>query len=93
MGLRLESSTGNIVIANAGAIQGGAGAHAVVIQGGTANTLSNAAGGEIFTLGGVDDVAITAGAAAEAVTNLSGGWMLGSIDLDYSSTGGTSTST
>ncbi|WP_293292418.1 hypothetical protein [Oricola sp.] len=88
-GLRAMSSNGDIDIVNTGLMQGGSGGHAVSIEGGTSNTLDNSAGGEIFTLGGVSDVAITGGAASEAVVNGAGGWILGSIDLDFGNVDGT----
>lgn len=88
-GMRLVSGTGNIDLTNTGLLQGGTGGHAVSMEGGTANLLNNSGSGEIFTLGGLSDVVITGGAASEAIVNEAGGWMMGSIDLDYGFLDGT----
>ncbi|MEZ5848369.1 MAG: hypothetical protein R3C70_16600 [Geminicoccaceae bacterium] len=80
-------SAGNITVDNAGEIIGGEGGVGIAIIDGANNTVNNNDGGDIGTLGGIDDFAITGTGGNEAIFNNSGGLITGSIDL--TSTGST----
>ncbi|MEZ5834193.1 MAG: autotransporter outer membrane beta-barrel domain-containing protein [Geminicoccaceae bacterium] len=77
---------GDITVDNAGEIIGGEGGVGIAIIDGANNTVNNNDGGDIGTLGGIDDYAITGTGGNEAIYNNSGGLITGSIDLTNTGT-------